>query len=109
VFVTRKHALRLAAAAGSLVFAAFVIAVSVQQLHHIRGQNTAAIREGITQATGRPPTPQQMATAKSLVKAFGLWDQPWAGLYVCAAGGGLAITGAIGAVAFGTGIGARPS
>jgi hypothetical protein len=107
VLAARKRALRLAAAAGSLVFAALVIAVSLQQLHHIRGQNTAVIREGITRAIGKPPTPQQMATAKDLVKAFGLWDQPWAGLYVCAAGGALAITGAIGAVTFGNGIGAR--
>jgi hypothetical protein len=106
VFAARKPALRLAAAAGSLVFAALVIAVSLQQLHHIRGQNTAVIREGITRAIGRPPTPQQMATAKDLVKAFGLWVQPWAGLYVCAAGGGLAIIGVTGAVAFGNGMGA---
>lgn len=109
VLMTPKPVLRLAATVGSLVFAALVIAVSLQQLHHIRGQNAAAIREGITQAIGRPPTQQQMATAKGLVKAFGLWDRPWAGLYVCAAGGGLAITGAIGAVAFGNGIGARTS
>jgi hypothetical protein len=107
LLMTRKYALRLAVAAGSLVFGALVIAVAVQQFHHIRGQNTVAIREGITKAIGRPPTRQQMATAKDVVKAFGLWDQPWAGLYVCAAGGGLAITGAIGAVTFGNGSGTR--
>lgn len=101
LLLARRRLLRIAAIAGSLTCAALVIAISAQQFHHIRGQNTAAIRQGIAQSTGRPPTRQQMATAEQIVKALGLSVEPWAGLYVCAAGGGLAIAGGLGTVAFG--------
>jgi hypothetical protein len=101
LLLAHRRPLRIAATAGSLVFAALVIAVSVQQVHHIRGQTTAAIRQGIAQSTGRPATSQEMATTQQLVHALGLSLEPWAGLYVCAAGGGLAIAGAFGTAAFG--------
>jgi putative peptide zinc metalloprotease protein len=101
LLLARSRPLRIAATAGSLAFAALVIAVSVQQVHHIRGQTTAAIRQGIAQSTGRPPTRQEIATTQQLVNALGLSVEPWAGLYVCVTGGGLAIAGALGTAAFG--------
>ena len=102
LLLARSRPLRIAAAAVSLACAALVIVVSVQQLHQIRGQDTAAVRQGITQATGSPPTRQEMATTLQVVNALGLSVEPWAGLYVCAAGGGLAIAGALGTVALST-------
>jgi putative peptide zinc metalloprotease protein len=95
MIMSRRRVFRIVATAGSLVFATLAIAVSLQQFHHISGQNAVAIREGITQAVGRSPTQQEMATAERMVQLFGLSVQPWAGLYVCAAGGGLAVIGAI--------------
>jgi putative peptide zinc metalloprotease protein len=101
VLLTRRPWLRIGAMVGSLGSGLLALAASAQQFDHIRGQNATAIRQGITQAIGRPPTHQQMATAKGLIQAFGLWVHPWAGLYVCAAGGTVAILGAITAAAFG--------
>jgi hypothetical protein len=100
MILSGRRAVRILAMAGSLAFAALAIAVSVQQFHHISEQNTVSVREGIAQSLGRSPTRQEMAAAERMVQAFGLSVQPWAGLYVCAAGGGLAVLGAVSA-AFG--------
>jgi hypothetical protein len=100
MILSRWRVLRIVAMAGSAAFATLAIAVSVVQFHHISGQNTVTVREGITQSLGRAPTRQEMAAAERMVQTFGLSVQPWAGLYVCAAGGGLAVLGAVSA-AFG--------